>query len=200
MFVRGQFFTSVLKPLMYLSDRNGQVMSESSVKHCADKFSIAISKYLCISNTCFGFQICQVINSSSMICPSPSLKPSVAKWKRHTDSDDDDDQPNDEEQKSDFSEYDRFEVGFVMDGVPSVRRLPPSFGMVVVPDPVYEKFPNGKKLHRGDQLILEVCKFIDRGIGLTVAKSLIYRDGCCIWLVHLKTSGLLSVKSYVTLQ
>lgn len=95
-----------------------------------------------------------------MLCPSPALIPSRSKFRRtvrsnlYTDSDEEGDESDD--QKSDLSQYERFDVGFMMDNVASVRHLSSALGIVVVPDPVYYEFLNGKKQHRGEQLILEV--------------------------------------------
>ena len=53
-------------------------------------------------------------------------------------------------------------VSFTMDGVEAVQNLPEYFPGVkstfsVLPDPVYSSFRNGKKLYKGEALLLAVC-------------------------------------------
>ncbi|KRY75288.1 Plexin-B, partial [Trichinella pseudospiralis] len=122
--IHGQQLNSVQKPLMYLINRNGLIQSEAS--------------------------ICQVLNSTTMLCPSPALIPGSDRLKRASD-----------EWKTStigsISNSRRYDVGFLMDNVETVRHLGSEFGFTVFSDPIYYAFPGGVKVHRGSSspLVIE---------------------------------------------
>ncbi|KAL1242573.1 Plexin-B [Trichinella spiralis] len=121
--IHGQQLNSVQKPLMYLINRNGLIQSEAS--------------------------ICQVLNSTTMLCPSPALIPGSDRLKRASD-----------EWKTStigsISNSRRYDVGFLMDNVETVRHLGSEFGFTIFSDPIYYAFPGGVKVHRGSgPLVIE---------------------------------------------
>ncbi|KRY12572.1 Plexin-B [Trichinella patagoniensis] len=121
--IHGQQLNSVQKPLMYLINRNGLIQSEAS--------------------------ICQVVNSTTMLCPSPALIPGSDQSKR----------ASDEWTTStigSISNSRRYDVGFLMDNVETVRHLGSEFGFTIFSDPIYYAFPDGVKVHRGSgPLVIE---------------------------------------------
>uniref|UniRef100_A0A915K3C8 Uncharacterized protein n=1 Tax=Romanomermis culicivorax TaxID=13658 RepID=A0A915K3C8_ROMCU len=117
----GQSFQSIQKPLMYLLDEQGRTASESS--------------------------ICQVVNSTLMLCPSPSLIPRIVenpKVKRQIEID-----------HSQLQKYKNYGVGFKMDDVTGINDLGSIFRFTITPDPVVDHFKGDKISRPSDPLVLE---------------------------------------------
>ena len=86
-------------------------------------------------------QNCDVLSAERMTCPFPALTTDHRLRRSPAPS-----QPS---------------VGFVMDGVQSVRDLALYFpdlhsSVEVVANPVYNKFKNGRKVYKGEALVLQV--------------------------------------------
>ncbi|KFD65944.1 hypothetical protein M514_03899 [Trichuris suis] len=128
--VRGRYLDSVQRPLMYLLNRNGLIQSEVS--------------------------ICRVINNEKMQCPSPALIFAISRSKREETApayDSSDSWPTRDDLRLTNSQ--RYDLGFLMDHVDSLRHLSPELGFTIVPDPVYFDFPDGVRTHREGPLIIE---------------------------------------------
>lgn len=79
---------------------------------------------------------CQVLNSTQMTCKSPRLvKSNVGTSSRHS--------------------FNRFSIGFSMDGVKSVRNLGRQFQLTTTPDPQFAAFKGVRTLALGQPLAIE---------------------------------------------
>ncbi|XP_076331482.1 plexin-B-like isoform X1 [Tachypleus tridentatus] len=103
------------------------------------------------NETLLNETVCDVISNSQMVCPSPSLSRDVVhafltSSKRITGM---------------HAEELKFQIGFIMDDVSSVRELQANFpaihsDMVYVPDPRFFPFDgDGIKLYKGESLVIE---------------------------------------------
>lgn len=97
-------------------------------------------------------QVCSVLNSIQMECPSPPVNGkfrAMRRRKRHS------------TQKYTVMQL-RLRIGFIMDNVEAVKDLEKHFhnmrsDLVYVDDPKFFQFPNHIKLYKGDTLVIEVC-------------------------------------------
>lgn len=100
-------------------------------------------------------QVCAVLNSNQMECPSPPVNSkfsAMRRRKRHS------------TQKYRDMQL-RLRIGFIMDNVEAVKDLEKHFHtmrseLVYVDDPKFFQFPNQIKLYKGDTLVIEVCNKI----------------------------------------
>ncbi|XP_035219207.1 plexin-B-like isoform X4 [Stegodyphus dumicola] len=93
--------------------------------------------------------VCEVRSDHLMVCPSPSVSGSTSKWQLMTDYM--------AEESADHLL--RLRIGFIMDGVESVRSLQDSFpslhsDLTYVTDPKFLSF-DGVKLYKGESLVIE---------------------------------------------
>lgn len=103
----------------------------------------------------FVSQVCTVLNSNQMECPSPPVNSkfsAMRRRKRHS------------PQKYRDTQL-RLRIGFIMDNVEAVKDLEKHFHtmrseLVYVDDPKFFQFPNQIKLYKGDTLVIEVCNKI----------------------------------------
>ncbi|VDO98083.1 unnamed protein product [Soboliphyme baturini] len=133
LYLRGSYLNAIQRPLMYFIDEIGQIQSETA--------------------------ICKVVNGSFMICPSPRLIPIVDRVRRSDFKLLDYIEPNELvtgefQLPLDSGDFRRFGIGFIMDGVKSVKNLGQSLAITVVPDPVYHGFDGQQKIYREGPLII----------------------------------------------
>ena len=106
-------------------------------------------------------QVCRVLSSSQMQCPSPPVDPRAVRglgWRRRSP-----DKPPSKFARSPRPPNDdvlSLNIGFVMDDVASVRNLkqhraPMNSILLYVQDPVVMPFPGRVKLYKGDTLVIE---------------------------------------------
>lgn len=99
-------------------------------------------------------QVCEVRSDHLMVCPSPSISGSASKWQLA---------------QADYMAEEspdhllKLRIGFIMDGVESVRSLQDSFpslhsDLTYVTDPKFFDFGEEDriKLYKGDPLVIEV--------------------------------------------
>lgn len=100
-------------------------------------------------------QVCSVLNSNQMECPSPPVNSKFREMRRR--------------KRHSTQKYRdvhlRLRIGFIMDNVESVKDLEKHFHtmrseLVYVDDPKFFQFPNQIKLYKGDTLVIEVCNKI----------------------------------------
>jgi len=113
------------------------------------KLLTCLQTYL-LSLPCCGAQ-CTVASSTLLYCPSPRLPAVTSPRRRHVTS-----------SSATSWSVREYRVSFVMDGVETVRDLSVHFPDVrslfrIYPDPVFDQFRAGRKIYKGEALILTVC-------------------------------------------
>ncbi|XP_022252680.1 plexin-B-like [Limulus polyphemus] len=103
------------------------------------------------NETLLNETVCVVVSNSQMVCPSPSLSRDAVRSLL----------TNSKRNTGVHADELKFQIGFLMDDVTSVRELQANFpalhsDMVYVPDPRFFSFNgNGIKLYKGESLVIE---------------------------------------------
>ena len=106
----------------------------------------------------YNFKVCHVTNASTMLCPSPAVRPDTLKLRSQH-----------------WRSYDemRLKIGFVMDDVQPVREMQNYFPslpneIIYVPDPKFYVLSSdgGVKLYKGESLVIEVSSVFRRNFNL----------------------------------
>jgi plexin A len=130
--VYGTNFDTIAEPKIFLIDpiqlreRDNTIASTSTLPPLASDLAM-----------------CTVLNASTMLCQSPSLRSRTMQQRQRRAA------TVTYDVTFELAQYPRWPIGFVMDGVKSVQHLSDYMQMTVVPDPDIFPFTNGKRLYRG---------------------------------------------------